>query len=127
MNIELQEGFTQVCVWPGTIVCDKEHTSEDFIKFMKDQFNIRVQYLEEIITNPDIDINGKIVEGTGGRNDVFFAVHKDSVMKFAVLRFEIGIRWIEDVLAEGNYTSPIYPERVFNYAKWNLEHLADIR
>ena len=62
MNIELQEGFIQVCVWPGTIVCDKEHTSKDFIKFMKDQFNTRIQYLEEITTNPDIDINGQIVE-----------------------------------------------------------------
>lgn len=124
MNIELQEGFTQVCIWPGTIVCDKEHTSEDFIKFMKDQFNTRIQYLEEITTNPDIDINGQIVEGTGGRNDVFFGVHKDSVMKFAVPRLTTGIRWIEDVLAKENYNSPIYPKRVFGYVKWNLENLA---
>ena len=123
MNTELQKEFEQVCVWPGTVV-GKEKI-EDFERFIEDIFKTRIQYLEEISTFPDTDSTGKVDSETGGRNDVFFAIHNEDVGKFAVPRLQYGIRWIEDVLAEGNYTSKIYPTRVFDYCCWNKEHLAE--
>ena len=123
MNIPLQEGFSQVCVWRGCLV-GKEKI-EEFTKFMLDEFKTRIQYLEEIETNPDTEPEGKRpVEGTGGRNDLFFAVHKEDVGKFSIPRLVVGIRWIEDVLAKGNYRSKIYPPRIFKYCRWNEKYLA---
>ena len=114
-NIERKENYNQVCVWPGTIVGQEK--IEEFQDFMLKEFNTRVQYLEEIKTFPD-QRNGKNVEGTGERNDVFFAVHQEDIGKFSVPRLMVGIRWIEDVLANGNYKNKIYPERVFDYKTW---------
>lgn len=116
-NVELRDGFTQVCVWPGCLV---EGDVKGFLKFLRDELGVRAQYLEEMDTGPDRDGDGGPVRDTGGRNDVFFAVHDDDLSGgFAVQRLAIGIRWIEDVLAEGNYSSPIYPERVFGYRSWS--------
>ena len=114
-NVERREGFKQVCVWEGTVVGPSE--IENFEKFIKDALKTRVQYLEEMITFPDQE-NGENVEGTGGRNDIFFAVHEEDVAKFAVPRFQYHMRWVEDVLAKGNYKSEIYPERVRGYCEW---------
>lgn len=114
-NILRKENFDQVCVWPGTLI-SKDEISK-FEKWMIDEFNTRIQFLETIETLPDKE-NGKEVEGTGGRHDVFFAVHKEDIGHFAVPRLKVGIRWIEDVLAKGNYRSPIYPKRVFKYRTW---------
>lgn len=115
-NVKLQPDYTQVCVIPGLIMEPDDIT--DFVEFMKTNIGIRVQYLENIITLPDKK-DGKDIEGTGGRPDLFFAVHKDDVMKFAFLRFGLEARWIEDVLSDHNYSSPIYPERVFGYKSWD--------
>ena len=107
--------FTQVCVWPGT-VCGLDRIDE-FVKFMADEFNgTRVQYLREILTNPDTNSKGLIVKGTGGRNDLFFAVHSKDLGKFAVPRLIYGIRWIEDVY--GNGQGHLYPEDVKSYCSW---------
>lgn len=114
-NIERKENYNQVCVWPGTIV--GKDKIEDFEKFILEEFKTRIQYLEEISTNPDIE-NGTEVEGTGGRNDVFFAVHSEDVANFSVPRLRLGIRWIEDVLDKGNYRQKVYPKRVFEYKTW---------
>ncbi len=71
-------------------------------------------------TGPDRDENGIAVPETGGRHDVFFAVHNDDVMRFAIPRLQMGIRWIEDVLEnEARETEhSIYPERVKEYRTW---------
>ena len=114
MNITRKENFSQVCVWPGCLV---EGKVEEFEKFMLDEFKTRIQYLEEIKTFPDTE-NGFPVKDTGGRNDVVFAVHQEDIGHFAVPRLQMGIRWIEDVLAPGNYSSEIYPKRVFEYKTW---------
>lgn len=114
-NIERKEKFSQVCVWPATIV--GEEKIEDFEKFMKEQFDVKVQYLEEIKTSPDMD-NDKQIEGTGNRNDLLFAVHDEDVGKFAIPRLQAGIRWIEDVLDDHNYRQKIYPSRIFKYKTW---------
>lgn len=116
MNITRKPEFTQVCIWPGTDVGHSQIEIEVFEKFMAENFNgTRVQYLEEIKTGPDEnDV------GTGGRNDLFFAVHYDDITKFAVPRLFEGIRWIEDVLDNeaDRGSNRIYPERVTEYRTW---------
>ncbi len=113
MNKPLNEGFQQVCVWPGTLVGAEQ--VQEFEQFFKDEMGVRVQYLEEISTAPDYK-NGYPVEGTGGRNDVLFAVHGDDVMQFAIPRLKMGIRWLEDVYGNGH--GALYPERVAEYKCW---------
>ena len=115
MNVKRKPSFIQVCVWPATFV---GNDVAGFEEFMMKEFGVRVQYLEEIATYPDIE-NGEIVDDTGGRNDVFFAVHEDDIAGFAVPRLQVGIRWIEDVLSPHNYKSKIYPERVTEYCTWD--------
>ena len=70
-NVERRPEYSQVCVWPATIV--GEAKVELFVEFMKKEFGVRVQYLEEIKTAPDMK-DGYPVEGTGNRNDLLFAV-----------------------------------------------------
>ncbi len=121
-NVERKEGFTQVCVWEGTLVgSDKVG---EFEAFIKSELGARIQYLEEIKTKPDVNQHGFPVEGTGGRNDVFFAVHCEDISKFAVPRLAYGIRWVEDALApannalDSNGVPYLYPSRVLDYKTW---------
>ena len=116
INTVKKEKFNQVCVWEGTTVGDDK--IKEFENFMMKQFKTRIQYLEEIETNPDLDANGEPIEGTGNRSDLFFSVHNDDVGKFAVPRLQYGIRWIEDVLDKDNYQQKLYPSRVFEYKTW---------
>lgn len=109
-NIIRRTDFSQVCVWPGTKLDDTGPAG--FEAYMFKEFGVRVQYLENITTS-----SGGI-PGEGGRSDLFFAVHKDDISRFAVPRLEADIRWIEDVLATGNYIISIYPKRVFGYKTW---------
>ena len=113
-NVKLNPNFTQVCVWPGTLVgTDKQ---AEFEQWVQETFNVRVQYLEEVATAPDMR-NGFPVEGTGGRNDLFFAVHDEDVMRFAVPRLQFGMRWLEDMYGNGH--GALYPERVAEYQCWD--------
>lgn len=113
-NVVLEEGFEQVCVWPAVVV--KEEQLTDFVEFFRDEMGVRVQYLEQLNTKPDQNEFGSPVEGTGGRNDVLFAVHKEDTMKFAVPRLSMGIRWIEDVYGNGH--GHLYDSRVAEYKTW---------
>ena len=99
--------FKQLCVWPGTIV--GKGNEKDFVDFMKKEFNARVKLAEEVTTNPD-QCNDVDVPETGGRNDVFFFVHDEDVLGFAVPRLKAGIRWWEDVVF--NESHLIYPKEV---------------
>jgi hypothetical protein len=114
-NIQKKENYNQVCVIHGLLL--KDDDIKDFEEKIQEVFGTRIQFLETIKTGPNLE-DGKPVEDTGGRSDVFFAVHNDDVGKFSVPRLMNGIRWIEDVLAECNYKSPIYPKRVFDYCIW---------
>ena len=116
-NVQRNEMYDQVCVWPGTIVAENE--VESFVNFFK-ELGYRIQYLETIVTGPDTDEDGVPVACTGGRTDIFFAVHKEDVMRFAIPRLRMGIRWIEDVLDNEARTSAcsIYPYRVKEYRTW---------
>jgi hypothetical protein len=97
------EKFNQLCVWPGTLV-GKDQV-KDFEKFMLEDVGARVKYETEIETLPT---DG--VPETGGRNDLFFFIHDDDIMKFSVPRLSMGIRWWEDVL--GNGGGVLYKEEV---------------
>ena len=97
--------FTQLCVWPGVLLESDEGkiSFEDFEKWVAENFNgTRIKMVEEIKTLPDYDEDGNAVPETGGRNDLFFYVHDEDIMKFAVIRLKAGIRWWEDVLGNGN-------------------------
>lgn len=107
-NVERREGFSQVCVWEGVVVAESE--VEDFLAFIRDELGARAQYLESLTTGP-----GK--GGPGGRTDVLFSVHEDDIGTFAIRRLRAGVRWIEDVFANGG--DVLYPPRVLEYATWN--------
>jgi len=110
--------FKQVCVWASTLV--EKGKEKEFENFMKNEYKIRVRFIEVIETFPDRD-KGKNVKGTGGRSDVFFYIHSDDIKKFAIprLRMDPPVRWVEDVLDNlKDHGSPIYPERVTEYRSW---------
>lgn len=92
----MENNYTQLCVWQGIIVGEGERIN--FEVFFEKEMGVRVKYLCEVKTNPDLDENGNIVPETGRRNDVMFYVHNDDIGKFAVPRLSIGIRWWEDVI-----------------------------
>jgi len=119
--IKLKEGFSQVCVLQGVIL--EENGIKDFEDYVKEFSSCRIQFLETIITKPDTYKNGIEIYETGGRSDIFFAVHNDDIGKFAIPRLSIGARWIEDVLADCNYKSHIYPDHVYNYITWNEDSI----
>jgi hypothetical protein len=125
-NVKLEKDYEQVCVFSGMTIAGEKDVN-DLINFIKEEFNVRIQYLECIETGPDVNHHGKSVSGTGGRHDVFFAIHKEDLGRFVIPKIQTGASWIEDVLAKCNYTSPIYPKRVFDYCGWNTEHLASKR
>jgi hypothetical protein len=116
MRKQIKKPFSQVAVWHGTEIGDTP--VEEFNKFFKDQFNVRVNFIEEVKTAPDTDDKGFPVEGTGGRSDVFFSVHEEDIPKFAVKRFQLQDppRWIEDVYANGG--GILYPQDIENYKTW---------
>jgi hypothetical protein len=114
-NVKLNEGFSQVCVWPGTVVQPNE--VDLLVDYFKDQMDCRVQYLETIVTAPDRNNRGGTISNTGGRHDVLIAVHNDDVSKFAVPRLMLGIRWLEDIY--GNDHGNLYPARVVDYMSWD--------
>jgi hypothetical protein len=128
MHNKTRKSFSQVCVWPGVLLVDSGETTTDAITafelFFATNFKIRVKYLREIKTFPDIDSNGEPISDTGGRNDVFFAVHDVDILRFAVPRLQLGIRWLEDVLSPENYRSPIYPEEVRELCSWDTEEVS---
>ena len=124
ISVKLKDDFHQVCIWTGTMIEDEDvkHIKE-FELAIKSEMDVRIQFLESILTKPDTDKDGFIVQGTGKRSDIFFAVHKNDVGKFALPRLQMGIRWIEDVLAKHNYKCDIYPDHIFNYVSWLVEDI----
>jgi len=108
-----QDNFTQLCVWPSTIVGGKV---DEFVAFMKENFGARVRFDQEVKTLPDME-DGQPVPETGGRIDVFFYVHKEDLAKFALSRLTAGIRWWEDVL--GNGGGVLYSQEILDkYPKY---------
>ena len=110
--VKLNEGFDLVCVW-SAILIGKKHAS-DFENWFKNEFDIEVQYLEEVTTLPERDKDGNVVEKTGGRNDVFFAIKCEDASKLAIPRLHFDIRWAEDAIPQDEN---IYPKYVKEYLK----------
>ena len=100
------EDYTQLCVWPGTVLGDS--TPEDLEKFFLEEMNTRIKYHTEVLTNPDLDENGNPIPDTGGRNDLFFYVHTKDIPQFAVPRLRMGIRWWEDVISYNDSSHHLY-------------------
>ena len=110
LPVERNANFTQVYVWPGTLLPEDEIGK--FIDFLSSQFGVRGQYLETIITlqcekdGPD----------SGGRHDVFFAVHDDDVRAFSAARLEWGMFHVESIFL--NLSHKAYPEHIKGYVSW---------
>ena len=111
--------YNQLCVWPGVIIGETPQEKQELVKFMVDEFGVRVKYHTEVKTLPDLDSSGKPVSETGGRNDLFFFVHNDDLSKFATSRFQLGVRWWEDVIVY-NKNSHLYTKAFVkaNPPKW---------
>jgi len=109
--------YNQLCMLPGTIVGPDE--IQDFEKFFLDELGVRVKYECEVETLPDLDDDGNAVEGTGGRNDLFFYLHDEDIQKFAVRRLTLGIRWWEDVIKYNDNAHMYTQEFISKYpATW---------
>lgn len=130
-NVEIGDGFGQVCLWPaisirkdskpGPVECDDVLRFE---KYFLDELDTRVQFLEMVVTNPELE-GGVPVGGTGGRIDIVFSVHdEDVITKFALARLEFGIRWIEDALSNCNNSAHMYPDRFRGYMSWDPDPAA---
>ena len=95
-------------LWPGTRVRKADLDGPKSIHvFFKKMFNIEVVPVGCVETLPDIDASGQNIDGTGGRHDFFFFVKVADVPRFAVKRFQFGMRWWSDV--HSNNGEGIYP------------------
>ena len=99
--------FNQLCVMEGTLM--PEGGAKELESFFKDKMGVNVHFETQVKTLPD-------ETGEGGRNDLFFYIADDDIGKFAVPRLQMGIRWWEDVLGNGN--GKLYPREILEkYSK----------
>ena len=106
------DNYTQLCVWPATAL--KEGDEPALVNFFKEKMNTRIKFAQVALTLPDKHM-GEPVPDTGNRSDVLFWVHSDDIMKFAMPRLSMGIRWWEDVLdneVQRNGHVAIYPKEL---------------
>ena len=96
----MEKEFKQLCVMTATL-CDDP---EGFEKAFKD-LGFTVKFAEVTLTNPDYDGEGQPIPETGGRSDILFYIASDEILKFAILRLGMGIRWWEDVVSYNNHSS----------------------
>lgn len=110
--------FTQAVLWPAVSVSADQVA--DFEAFILEALGTRAKFIGTFETLPDVDETG-FVPGTGGRKDTLFYVHTDDIGKFAVPRFQYGMRWVDDVLdnerARGEPT--IYIELIHQLRSWD--------
>ena len=121
-NAEQAFDYPQVCVLMGCTIPPEYSKNYHlaFQRFFKAEFGVRVQYLETILTKPDLDEDKNPVPETGGRSDIFFAIHEDDLGTFTAVRFKLSHygftpRWVEDLLSPDNGNRHLYPRRVKNY------------
>tara|TARA_R110001592_G_scaffold225609_2_gene481585 strand:- start:164 stop:553 length:390 start_codon:yes stop_codon:yes gene_type:complete len=84
-----------LCVWPAAV-----GTNEEMLDFMTLNLNVDIIPVGTVTTDPD-------ETGPGGRMDAVFWLNCKDISRFAVPRFQFGIRWFEDVV--GNEGHLIYP------------------
>ena len=88
--------FNQLCVMQGTLM--PEGGAKELVEFFKNEMGVNIRFETQVKTLPDEP--GCTL--TGGRNDLFFYIADKDISKFAVPRLQMGIRWWEDVLGNGN-------------------------
>ena len=96
--------FNQLCVMQGTLM--PEGGAKELVYFFKDEMGVTVNFETQVKTLPDTP---ECTE-TGGRNDLFFYIADNDISKFAVPRLQMGIRWWDDVLSNGN--GKLYPREI---------------
>ena len=101
----MENQFNQLCVLQGCLM--PEGGAKELETFFKNEMGVTVKFETEVKTLPD---PGDLGMKTGGRNDIFFYIADDDIMKFAVPRLQMGIRWWEDILGNGN--GKLYPTEV---------------
>ena len=101
--------FNQLCVLQGYLM--PEGGAKELESFFKDEMGVTVKFETEVKTLPDTPGCTE----TGGRNDVFFYIADDDIMKFAIPRLSMGIKWYEDVL--GNGGGKLYPKEILEKYK----------
>jgi hypothetical protein len=99
---------------------------------MMREFGIRVQYLEEVRTDPEVD------DYYRSRNDLFFAVHDDDVIPFTYPRASAGIHTANAAMIRGTKTtwmktvssttkSKMFPAVLFRLFAWaGLHQVAEL-
>ena len=82
-------------VWPGTIV--EEGDEEKVMQFFDKALGIEPVIVGCVRTLPDPEHRDMEKPETGGRSDFFFYVKMEEISRFAVPRFQYGMRWWEDI------------------------------
>lgn len=93
-----------VSIWPGVLVDADDIQSGKLNEFFKNHYDIEIIPIGTVLTLPD---KGDVSGETGGRSDFLFYVPHQFISKFAVPRFQIGVRWWEDIYF--NEGQDIYP------------------
>ena len=104
--------YNQVCAWVGTAckLADKPMTEVDFEKFMEEELNFRVKYIDEYRTHDDSNPE---------RVDLLFALHADDVNRMVTDRFNVfngDVKWYEDYVV--NSKSVIPSSRILPGIEW---------
>lgn len=108
-----KKNYPQVCIWEG--INPENFSFKWFTDKMKKDFDVRIICLEVIETRPEIR-SARVVEGTGGRFDLFFSVHKQDVDSFNEPKTQYTMKWVDDEISPAeNYKYQPYPERVKRY------------
>lgn len=80
--------------------------AENFEKIIFQKIGVRIRYRAEIEIYP-------YTKSDITRNDIFFYVHEDDIIKFSIEKMIIGAKWWEDVY-HTEETKKIYPEKFLN-------------
>mgnify|MGYP000208071662 CR=1 FL=1 len=94
-----------ICVWPSFYYGDQ--TREQMLEWFKDTFGFDITIIGIVETLPNPEDRDSAEPATGGRPDFFFRVPNEEIGKFAIARFQFGIRWWEDIFF--NKGQDIYP------------------
>lgn len=98
------QSYNQLCVWQGVTLAST--TPEQFEKAWK-EMGFRVKFSEEV----------KRV--CSNQSILLFWIHDEDVMRFAVLRLKMGIRWWEDVVKYNNQKDWFTAETLKKYpVRW---------
>lgn len=116
--MKFEAPFEQAVLWPG--VTGAAEDPEGLVAYLEEQFpTCRFKFIGQYLTLPN-RIDGVDVPGSGGRSDVVFAIHQDDIGKFAVPRFEYGMRWVDDVILNEKFKGEetIYCEEIHALMSW---------